>query len=199
MAPTDVRRFASPAAFERFLQKQHATLPAQWVAIAKKNATTHRLTHAEALDIALCFGWIDGFVGKLDDTHYALRFTPRKARSNWSAVNLKRFAELQAAGRVQPPGLAAYENRDRRVSEEKVAELGPAYARHFRTRKAAWTFFSAQPPGYRRQASWYVMSAKTEPTRQRRLERLIEASAASQRLAAIAGTATRSNELESPK
>lgn len=187
MKPTDVRRFASPEALRDWLHANHAAVDALWIAIAKKNATSDVVTHAQALDLALAYGWIDGFVGKLDDTHYALRFTRRRAKSNWSAVNLKRFAELQAAGRVMPAGQAAYERRDRAISEERPAELDPALARRFKAQRAAWAFFSRQPPGYRRQASWYVMSARTEPTRLRRLERLVEASAAGLRLPAATG------------
>jgi len=187
LKPTDVRRFASPDALRDWLEANHAAEDALWIAIAKKNATAHVVTHAQALDLALAYGWIDGFVGKLDDTHYALRFTRRRAKSNWSAVNLKRFAELQAAGLVRPAGQAAFDRRDRAVSEERPAVLTPALARIFQAQRAAWAFFRAQPPGYRRQAAWYVMSARTEATQLRRLDRVIESSAAGVRLPALTG------------
>lgn len=190
MKPVDVRRFASPAAFRAWLDAEHAVTDAQWVAIAKKHATHDRLSHAEALDIALAYGWIDGFVSKLDDSHYALRFSRRRPKSNWSAVNIRRFGELLAAGRVMPAGRAAFEARDRAVSEERPATLDGIHARRFRAQPGAWRFFSAQPPGYRRQAAWYVMSARTEATRDNRLQRLIDASGRGERLAAVAGVAT---------
>jgi uncharacterized protein YdeI (YjbR/CyaY-like superfamily) len=187
MKPIDIRHFASAAAFRAWLRRAHARSTAQWVAIAKKNATEHVLPHRDALDTALAFGWIDGFVSKLDATHYALRFTPRKPGSNWSAVNVKRYGELLAAGRIEPAGRAAFDQRDRRMTEERPAELTAPYLKVFRHQPAAWRFFSGQPPGYRRQMSWYVLSAKTEPTRQRRLQALMDASAAGQRLGVTGG------------
>lgn len=129
-------------------------------------------------------------MSKLDDSHYALRFTRRRPKSNWSAINIRRFNELQAAGLVMPAGLAAFESRDRAVSEERPAALDGAHEQRMRARPAAWRFFSEQPPGYRRQAAWYVMSARGEATRDRRLAQLIEASAQGRRLMAITGVAT---------
>lgn len=182
MQAVDVRHFRSAAEFRRWLARHHASASAQWVAIAKKHATDRLLHYRDALDAALAYGWIDGFVSKLDDTHYALRFTPRKPKSNWSAVNVRRYGELLAAGRIEEPGRRAFESRDRAVSEEARAELdGPLRAR-FERNKRAWAFFMAQPPGYRRQASWAVLSARTDATRERRLQALIEASARGERV-----------------
>ncbi len=182
MKAVDVRYFRSAAEFRRWLARHHASATAQWVALAKKNATERLLHYADALDAALAYGWIDGFVSKLDETHYALRFTPRKPKSNWSAVNVKRYGELLAAGLIEEAGRRAFEARDRAVSEEARAELdGPLRATFERNRRA-WAFFLAQPPGYRRQASWTVLSARTDATRERRLQALIEASARGERL-----------------
>ena len=189
MKPVDVRRFASPAALRAWYEVNHTQAGQLWLAVAKKNATVDVVHYADARDLALAFGWIDGFVGKLDGTHYALRFTPRKPRSNWSAVNVKRFAELAAAGRVTPAGQAAFDTRDRAVSEERPAALTGAYAQRLQKKRKAAAFFAAQPPGYQRQASWYVLSARTEPTRQRRLDALIAACERGERLA-VAGSAT---------
>jgi uncharacterized protein YdeI (YjbR/CyaY-like superfamily) len=192
MKATDVLHFDSGAQFRAWLARHHGTAPAQWVAIAKKNATKWRLGYADALDAALAYGWIDGFVSKLDDTHYGLRFTPRKPKSNWSAVNVKRYQELLALGRIEAAGQRAFENRDRAVSEEVRAELDGALLKTFQRNARAWAFFAQQPPGYRRQASWSVLSARTEPTRQRRLQALIEASARGERVGGGASKASAS-------
>lgn len=182
MRPTDVRYFDSAQHFRAWLLKHHATSPPMWVAIVKRGGSHHVLPHQDALDVALCFGWIDGIVGRLDDEHYALRFSARRPRSNWSAVNLLRFAQLKESGAVHAAGLAAFESRDRVVSEEKPAELTDADLELFKATSGAWAFFARQPSGYRRQASWYVLSARTTTTRQRRLARVIELSAIGQRL-----------------
>lgn len=168
MKPTDPLAFATPADFSAWLAEHHATSPARWLLLAKQGHAG--ITHRQALDEALCWGWIDGFVGKWSDSHFALRFSPRKPSSNWSAVNLARFAELQAEGRVQAPGLAAFERRDRRISEDKPADLPAALLQGFEPAAKAW--WQAQTPGYRRQASWWVLSAKQEATRARRLATL---------------------------
>jgi uncharacterized protein YdeI (YjbR/CyaY-like superfamily) len=191
MKPVDVRRFASPAALRAWYALHHAQASQLWLAVAKKNASVDVVRYGDALDLALAFGWIDGFVGKLDDTHYALRFTPRKPRSNWSAVNVKRFGELAAEGRVTPAGQAAFDTRDPAISEERPAALTGAYAARLQKKRKAAAFFAAQPPGYQRQASWYVLSARTEPTRQRRLDALVAACERGERLAVAGGVAAR--------
>jgi uncharacterized protein YdeI (YjbR/CyaY-like superfamily) len=182
MRPSDVRYFDAAQQFRTWLLEHHATSVPIWVAIAKRGCSHHVLLHQDALDAALCFGWIDGIVGRLDDDHYALRFSARRPRSNWSAVNVVRFAQLKEAGVVHAAGLVAFETRDRAVSEEEPAELMAADVDAFKANPVAWSFFAAQPSGYRRQASWYVLSARTASTRRRRLAKVIELSAAGQRL-----------------
>ncbi|RPH44892.1 MAG: bacteriocin-protection protein [Burkholderiales bacterium] len=182
MKPADVLYFDSAEQLRDWLLAHHATSPPAWIAIAKRGCAHHVLPYRDALDAALCFGWIDGVVGRLDDDHYALRLSRRRPGSNWSAVNVRRFAELQADGWLHPSGLAAFEQRDRAVSEDTPAVLAEADLAAFVANPAAWAFFETQPAGYRRQASWYVLSARTEPTRQRRLSRLIELSASGLRL-----------------
>lgn len=186
MRPTDVRYFDSGQHFRAWLLEHHATSAPIWAAIAKRGCSHHVLPHQEALDAALCFGWIDGIVGRLDDDHYALRFSARRPRSNWSAVNVLRFAQLKEAGAVHVSGLVAFESRDRAISEEQPAELTAADVELFKANSAAWAFFARQPPGYRRQASWYVLSARTAATRQLRLAKVIELSAVEQRLPGFA-------------
>ena len=132
------------------------------------------------MDGALCFGWIDGLRKSLDETSYVIRFTPRRSRSIWSAINIRRVAELTRLGLMRPAGLEAFEKRSGASSEiyayeqRKGAKLSSAYEKQFRASQNAWKFFQAQPPWYRRTASWWVISAKKEETRLKRLAELIE-------------------------
>ncbi|HET9495869.1 MAG TPA: YdeI/OmpD-associated family protein, partial [Chloroflexia bacterium] len=140
------------------------------------------ITWPEAVDQALCFGWIDGIRKSVDADSYMNRFTPRRPRSTWSAVNIKRVQELTEAGLMRPAGIAAFEKRTDDNSaiysyEQRDARLDPEYERQIRANEAAWNFFQAQPPWYRRTASRWVMSAKREETRRKRLAALIEDSA----------------------
>jgi uncharacterized protein YdeI (YjbR/CyaY-like superfamily) len=186
--------FDSPAAFRRWLAANHATAAVLWVGFYKKNSGRGGITYPQALDEALCFGWIDGVRKSVDAVSYTVRFTPRTPRSVWSTVNTKRVGELTKLGRMAPAGLKAFEARDRKRSgvysfEQRVVKLTPDYERQFKANKAAWAFFAVQPPGYRRLASWFVMSAKKDETRQRRLARLIADSAAGRRLTEATGKA----------
>jgi uncharacterized protein YdeI (YjbR/CyaY-like superfamily) len=179
--------FDSPAAFRRWLAAHHATTDAIVLALAKRESGLSSLTYRQALDEALCFGWIDGIARRIDAATYSVRFTPRRARSYWSAVNLKRYAELEAEGRVAAPGRARYEARDPAVQkkysfEQKPTAFSPAIARRFRADAKAWAFFSDQPPGYRRTVIAWVMSAKQDATRERRLALLVADSSAGRRL-----------------
>ena len=135
-------------------------------------------------------GWIDGVRKSLDERCYVIRFTPRRARSIWSAVNLKRVAALTADGRMRPQGLAAFAAREAKRTavyayENRPRPLEGPYAAALRRHRAAWGFFQAQPPWYQRAVSSWVMTAKKEETRQRRLDTLIATSAAGQRLGAV--------------
>lgn len=180
--------FASSAAFRAWLEKHYATQLELIVGFYKKSAARAGLTYAEAVDEALCFGWIDGIVRRIDDVSYSHRFTPRKAGSIWSNANVRHLARLEAAGKVHPAGRAAFAVRSAArtgvyaFEARNTARLPPPLARTFRANRAAWTFFAAQPPGYRRLMTFWVVSAKQPVTRERRLQRLIAASAAGQRL-----------------
>ena len=180
------RFFASQKAWRAWLLKNHATAKELVVGLHKVKSGKGGLAHKQAIDEALCFGWIDG-VGKGGDTSWSIRFSPRKSKSIWSQVNIKRIEELKAAGMVHPAGVATYENRDpkyqKRYSHENPdAGLAPRYERVFRANKAGWANFGKMPPSYRRPAIWWVMSAKQEATRERRLQTLIADSAAGRRL-----------------
>jgi uncharacterized protein YdeI (YjbR/CyaY-like superfamily) len=147
-------------------------------------------TYREALDEALCFGWIDGIRKAYDENSYTIRFTPRKAKSIWSAVNLKRAAELEQAGQMHAAGLAAFHGRDlSRMNlysfENKERKLDAAQEKKFRANKKAWDWFSKQAPYYQRTASWWVISAKQDATRARRLETLIHDSEQGLKIASL--------------
>ena len=178
--------FKTPAGFRKWLEKNHASVAEQWVGFYKKNSGNPSITWPESVDQALCFGWIDGVRKNIDDVSYKIRFTPRRSSSIWSAVNIKRVEELNKQGLMKPAGLKAYEARKEHKSgiyayEQKSAELPPAYEKRLKQNKAAWEFFYAQPPWYRKQASWRVVSAKREETRLKRLEKLIEVSSQGRR------------------
>jgi uncharacterized protein YdeI (YjbR/CyaY-like superfamily) len=183
----EVAHFRDAAAFRRWLEKHHHRADEVWVGFYRKDSGKGGLTYKEALDEALCFGWIDGIRKKVDEKSYTNRFTPRQAKSTWSLVNIRRMGELLARGVVAAAGKAAFEARDPKRSgkysfENRPASLTPGLARQFRRHKDAWTFFAAQPPGYRRIAIWYVMSAVRDETRQRRLDVLIDCCARHKRL-----------------
>jgi uncharacterized protein YdeI (YjbR/CyaY-like superfamily) len=141
------------------------------------------MTWSESVDEALCFGWIDGVRTRIDEHSYKIRFSPRKPRSIWSAINVEKVRVLQAAGRMTKAGLDAFarrsEDRSRAYSYEqaKQAVLEPAQEAEFKKNRKAWKFFEAQPPSYRRMAAWYVVSAKRPETRQTRLTKVIQGSA----------------------
>jgi uncharacterized protein YdeI (YjbR/CyaY-like superfamily) len=182
-AKTEPVFFATPAEFRAWLEEHHADTPELLVGFWKKGSGKPSITWPESVDEALCFGWIDGVRRSLGDDAYTIRFTPRKARSTWSAVNVRRIGELTAEGRVRPAGLKAFEARSEAKTgiysyEQRHEDLAEPYASQMRTNAAAWEFWRKQPPWYRKAASWWVASAKKEETRLRRLATLIEDSAA---------------------
>ena len=180
------RFFTSPAHLRRWLEKHHAAQTELWVGFYKVGSGKGGITYKQALDEALCFGWIDGVRKSLDADSYVQRFTPRTPRSNWSAVNIARVGELQAEGRMHAAGLAAFARRDpaapgRYSFEREAAVFDRASEQRFRANNKAWEYFSSQATWYRRVATHWVTSAKREETRARRLERLIADSAKGRR------------------
>ena len=183
---TDAVFFKTPGEFRKWLAKNHAQ-PELWLGMYKKASGKGGITYKEALDEALCYGWIDGVRKSLNEEAFVQRFTPRKAKSYWSAVNTKRAKELIAEKRMAAPGRKAFDARDQTLTarysfEREKPEFEPAHVKRFRANKTAWTFFEAQPPGYRRLMTFFVTSAKKEETRTARLEKVIAASAAGRRL-----------------
>jgi uncharacterized protein YdeI (YjbR/CyaY-like superfamily) len=179
--------FPSAKAFRAWLAKHHDRETELWVGFYKKGTGKKGLQYLEAVEESLCYGWIDGLMNPIDDSCYRQRFTPRKRTSSWSAVNLKRVEALIAEGRMMPPGLAAWEQRDKRKDAQYLYERGaaafsPEQEAQFKRSKKAWAFWETQPPGYRRLATHYVIAAKQEATRERRLQRLIDCCARSERL-----------------
>lgn len=180
--------FATPEDFRAWLAKNHARETELLVGFYKKGSGKPSITWPESVDEALCVGWIDGVRRSLGEEAYTIRFTPRKAKSTWSAVNIKRAGELIEAGRMTPAGLKAFEAREESNSRiyayenRHKAVLDPALEERFRANEEAWEFFQAQPPGYRHLMIFRVMSAKQEATRLRRLDQLIATSGDRQRM-----------------
>jgi uncharacterized protein YdeI (YjbR/CyaY-like superfamily) len=181
------RFFKTPSDFRKWLAAHHANETELWVGFYKKGSGKPSITWPESVNEALCFGWIDGIRKRIDDASYKIRFTPRRPGSVWSAVNIRFAAELIKQRRMLPAGLKAFAARKEYRSgiysyEQRSTELVEAYLGKLRRNQAAWRFFQAQPSGYRKQMNWFVVSAKKEETRLKRLEKLIEASAKGLRL-----------------
>ena len=179
--------FKTPSAFRKWLAANHAKAKELWVGFYKKGSGKPSITWPESVDEALCFGWIDGVRKTIDDESYVIRFSPRKPESIWSAVNIRNIERLTKEKRMQPAGMKAFAARKENRSgiyayEQRPTELVEPYASQFRRNKNAWKFFQAQPPYYRKTLTWYILSAKQEETRLKRLAILIEASEKGQRL-----------------
>ncbi len=171
--------FTSPAALRTWFEKHHATKEELWVGYYKRDSGKPSVTWSESVDVALCFGWIDGVRKSLGDSSYTNRFTPRRPGSKWSAVNIRRVRELQKQGLMRPAGVRAFQGADEAKAaysyeQRKTAELSAAFERTFRANRKAWDFFQAQAPWYRRTAAFWVVSAKKDETKLKRLTSLIE-------------------------
>jgi uncharacterized protein YdeI (YjbR/CyaY-like superfamily) len=180
--------FQTPAAFRAWLERHHDTTDELLVGFYRKDSGRPSITWPESVDAALCFGWIDGVRRRIDEQSYSIRFTPRRRGSIWSAVNIRRMAELDKQGLVHEAGAAAFARRSAKKSgiysyEQRAdAVFGPTLEKRFRANRKAWAFFQAQPPGYRKQMTYRVATAKLEATRLKRLDALIEYSARGERM-----------------
>lgn len=186
-AAGSIHFFRSPAELRRWFRGNHAEALELWVGFHKKGSGRPSITWPEAVDEALCVGWIDGIRKRVDADSYTIRFTPRRKGSIWSAANIARARVLTAEDRMQAAGLNAFAaRRDNRSGiysyEQRRDRLEEPYATLLRKNKAAWTFFEAQPPSYRKAIGWWIVSAKKEATRVARLEKLAQASANGRRL-----------------
>jgi len=179
--------FPTPGQFGAWLSRNHDKASELWVGFRRKATGRPSITWPESVDEALCFGWIDGLRKSIDESSYRIRFTPRKPTSTWSSINIRRARALIEEGRMRPAGLKAFEARRENRSgiyayEQRTAEIPEPYAGALRKNAKARKFFEAQPPSYRKQASWWIVSAKREDTRQKRLEKLIAHSAKGEKL-----------------
>jgi uncharacterized protein YdeI (YjbR/CyaY-like superfamily) len=184
--------FSAPAEFRAWLEKHHGKASEVWVGYYKKATGKPTLTWSEAVDEALCFGWIDGKLQRIDEERHRQRFTPRRPTSNWSAINIAKVAELRAQGRMTPAGEAAFaarrEDRSAVYSYERrhEAAFDAEQEATFRASETAWEWFESQSPSYRTMATFWVVSAKRPETRVKRLAALIECSAERRRIPALA-------------
>ena len=181
--------FATPAAWRRWLATHHASADELWVGFYKRGSGRPSITWPESVDEALCYGWIDGIRKSLDAHSYVIRFTPRRAGSIWSFINLRKIEALTKAGKMRAAGRKAHDGRraDRSAiysfeQTRSSVKLAPAQLKRLKANAAAWRFFSSQPQWYRRTATWWVVSAKQEATRERRLATLIADAANGQRV-----------------
>jgi uncharacterized protein YdeI (YjbR/CyaY-like superfamily) len=185
-----IKFFKSPSEFRKWLEANHDKSQELWIGFYKKGSGKPSITWPEAVDQLLCFGWIDGVRKSVDDISYTIRATPRKPRSVWSTINLKRAQELIKMGLMHPAGLQVFQSRDPKKSglysfEQRPQQLEAKYEKQLRANKKAWEFFQAQPPWYQRTASFWVISAKKEETRLKRLTTLIEDSAQGRSIAPL--------------
>lgn len=174
--------FKSPDAFARWLMSHHSSAAELWVGFFRKSTGNPSITWPESVDEALCYGWIDGIRKTVDDRRYTIRFSPRRSGSNWSQVNIRRARALIKEGRMQPSGMQAFKARrasssERYSYENRPVDLPPRYLKLLRANKKAWSFYRSQAPWYRRTCTRWIMSAKREETKLRRLSTLIEHSA----------------------
>ncbi len=182
-----VKHFASAEAFRAWLATNHAGVAELWVGFYKKSANKKGATYSEALDEALCYGWIDGVRYAVDATRYKIRFTPRKPKSIWSLVNVRHVLRLKKLGRMAEPGLKAFAAREQHRTgiysfEQKRPGLSAKHKKLLRANRLAWEFFSRQAPWYQRTAGYWVSSAKREETQLRRLTTLVEDSEKGRRI-----------------
>jgi uncharacterized protein YdeI (YjbR/CyaY-like superfamily) len=183
--PHDIRYFATPDSLRDWFDANHGTADELWLGYYRKSTGRPSVDWPQAVEEALCVGWIDGVRRSLDDTSHVQRFTPRRKGSTWSAVNVAKVAALTEQGRMRPAGIAAFEARTADNTavysyEREVAAFTHVEEARFRAEPAAWTDWEARPPSYRRAVTHWVTSAKQPATRVRRLDALIADSAAGQ-------------------
>lgn len=179
--------FPNPSEFRKWLDKNHKTASELIVGYYKVGTKKPSMTWSESVDQALCYGWIDGIRRSIDEERYCIRFTPRKLKSIWSAINIKKIEELKKQGLMKPAGLAIFEKRTEENSkiyshENEAVHFSDEFEKKFKANKKAWNYFTSQAPSYQKVATYLVMNAKQEATQQKRLKELIEASEAQQKI-----------------
>jgi uncharacterized protein YdeI (YjbR/CyaY-like superfamily) len=174
-----VRSFTSEADFEKWLEKNHAHSPGLWLRFFKKSAAKKSLTHADALGVALCYGWIDGQLKKFDDISYLHKFTPRGARSVWSKMNRERVERLKKEGRMRPAGLAVVAAAkkagqwDKAYNSSSTMEMPVDFLQALKGNKNAMVFFDTLNRANRYSIAWRLQTAKKPETRQKRMDAII--------------------------
>ena len=174
----NIHFFKTQKELRNWFQRNYLKEQEAWIGFYNKKSEKQSITWAQLVDEALCFGWIDGIRKKIDADSYCNRITPRRKRSNWSNINIKRIEELIELGLVTEEGKQIYYERDISKQnsssfEQENVELPAVFIKQFKTNKPAWKYFDARPKGYKKQAIWYVISAKQEATRLKRLQELI--------------------------
>lgn len=173
---SEVLFFSNQTEFIDWLDIHHQTASEIWVVFFKKKTNKASLTWSESVDCALAFGWIDGIRKTVDEDCYKIRFTPRKPNSLWSKVNVQKVHKLIEHNQMRPEGLTVFNQRNDQTGYSSVhrnVTLTKEYEDEIRKHPSSWEFFNQLPPSYRRDSIWWVMSAKKEETRLRRLNRLI--------------------------
>lgn len=176
---TNITFFKTSADLNKWFEKNHSSALELWIGFYKKDSGRITVIYKEAVDEALCFGWIDGIRKGIDEFGYTNRFTPRKKKSTWSAINIKRVGELKKLKKMKPPGLKAFEERDGKrtnlysFEQQKNPTLPAPFVKQFKANTKAWNHFSSQAPWYQRTSVWLVISAKREETKIKRLKELI--------------------------
>src|SRR6266542_1696068 len=182
--------FANQSELRKWFEKNHDKEQELWVGYYKTVSGKPGITWPQSVDEALCFGWIDGVRKSIDENSYVIRFTHRQPKSIWSAINIKKVEELTKFGLMHPAGIEAFNKRKEEKSriysfEQENIQLDKKYEKQFKQNKKAWQFFQSQPPSYQKPAMWWVMSAKQETTRQKKLDELIKDSEARQRISRL--------------
>ena len=175
--------FAKQSNFRKWLQKNHKRETELLVGFYKVDSGRPSMTWSQSVDEALCFGWIDGVRKSIDKDSYQIRFTQRKSTSIWSATNIRKIEELTKNGLMQPAGLASFEKRSEDKSriysyEKDEVELTQDLKKQFKANIKAWDYFQSLAPSYRKVSAHWIMSAKQEATRIKRLNQIISDSAA---------------------
>ena len=171
--------FTTPEAFRQWLEKNHQSETEQWVGYYKVKSGITSMTWSESVDEALCFGWIDGLRKSIDEKSYKIRFTPRKPNSIWSAVNIRKIAELTKQGKMMAAGIASFKKMDKKKAgiysfEQTNFKLDKAFEQKIKANKKAWEYFQSLPPSAKKSTIYWVMSAKREDTKLRRIDTLIQ-------------------------
>jgi uncharacterized protein YdeI (YjbR/CyaY-like superfamily) len=182
-----IKFFKTESDFRKWLSKNHDNSDELWIGFKKVGSGKKSITYSEALDQALCFGWIDGIRKSIDEESYKIRFTPRKKNSKWSKVNIEKAKVLLKSRLMTEPGIKAFQDWNKNGSikysyEEKETKLNREFEKIFKAYESAWTFFQKQPPYYKKMTSFWIMSAKKDDTRMRRLSRLINDSKIEKRI-----------------